>query len=170
MKYYKQETNCTCAVACARMMMSHFGFEVPDEAELALKLGTNVRNGTHPNALVALGCECGLEVSTGYNGSLSELKTRLDAGEFVLLFISVDVPHCVALTGYNGNHVFFNDPFFGENLSKQASKFVSDRQNYPQYRWRVWQSDFDGHLPGYDFSSYESTRMWLSFKLPSHII
>jgi uncharacterized protein YvpB len=135
-----------------------------------VRLGTNDRIGTHPDALVALGKELGLEVSTGQNGSLNELKTRLDAGEFVMLFISVDVPHCVVLTGYNGNHAFFNDPYFGEDMSTRVSKFISERQAYPHFRWRVWQSDFEKYLPGYDFSSYESTRQWLSFKLPSHIV
>lgn len=164
MNYFEQETHYTCAVACFRMMLDHFGMPVPAEADLAAQLGTNDVVGTHPDALVALGKEYGLCVSSGENGDLDTLQAVVDAGGVVMLMISVDVPHIVVFLGHNGNHVRFNDPYFGEDMSRQIKNFVSEKQKYPHFRWRIKQADFWKYLPAqHDFTDQESTRGYIVF-------
>ena len=48
---------------------------------------------------------------------------------------------------------------FGK-MSKDKKKFVSDKQVFPHYRWRIVSSEFKKYAPDYDFSVLESKRAY----------
>lgn len=164
MEYFKQETNYTCGVACFRMVLSQFEDTVPEEAELVPELKTNNKIGTHPKDLVAVAIARGYEVLSGQNGTLAELDKLVNDGYVVTMAISVDVPHYVVYAGNNGNHIFFNDPWYGEKTARSVAKFTSENQKYPFHRWWVRSAEFKKYHPEYNFDDLESNGQWYAFK------
>lgn len=166
MKYFEQETGYTCGVACLRMIFSMFMDEnsIPSEETLAEELMTNDRIGTHWENIISVAKKYGFHAQWTENGTIHEIESLKRCGFGIMLAISVDVPHWVVYAGNNGNHVFFNDPFFGENLARTIQKFESDNQIYPFYRWRVKASEFTKYLPDYDFSEVESNKLYVAIK------
>jgi ABC-type bacteriocin/lantibiotic exporter with double-glycine peptidase domain len=164
MKYFVQEKGYTCGCASLRMALSQFMEEVPEESVLEEEMGTNDRIGTHPDAIVRAAESRGFEVKRGEDGDFDLLDSLVAQGYAVLLMISVDVPHVVVFERSNASHVYIKDPYFGENTIKYKRKFASEKQNYPNYRWRVKSSEFKKYLPEYDFSTLESNRGWIAIK------
>ncbi len=163
-KYFKQETNYTCGVACVRMVISAFEDDVPDECELIPLLDTRPNAGTHPDLIVKVLKDRGYNVLTGQDGNLDELNKLIDFGYVVCLAISVDVPHFAVYLGHNNNHAFFHDPWYGERTAKSLKNFLSPNQRFPFYRWRVVSSEFKKHFPEFNFDDKESNRQWLAFR------
>ena len=164
MVYFKQETDYTCGVACLRMLFSAFTQEVPSEQDLMIELATNDKIGTHPDKIKEVATKYGYEVKTGENGTMALLDELRYDGYVIMLAISVDVPHWVVYLKNNNNHVFFNDPYFGEMLSRKIREFISPNQNYPHYRWKVKSSEFKKYLPEYNFDEVESNKLWIAIK------
>jgi ABC-type bacteriocin/lantibiotic exporter with double-glycine peptidase domain len=164
MKYFKQETNYTCAVACLRMVISHFEEEVPSEEELAAELETNDQIGTHPEKLAEVAIKRGYNVLIGNKAKLHDLDHLRDKGCAIVLLVSVDVPHLVVYLGNNNNHAFFHDPFFGENVAHRV-KYIEkgDNVQYPLFRWRIVSKEFEKYWP-YSFESYESQQGYIAFQ------
>lgn len=162
MTYFLQETGHTCGAACLRMALSKFMSDVPTEQALAIALKTNPQVGTHPDAIIKVAKSYGLQVLHGVDGNLDHLDSLILDGYVVMLAISVDVPHFVVYLGSNGSHSFFHDPYFGEKLSREKKKWISDVQKYPFVRWRVVASEFKSH----DFSGkgLESNKYWMAVK------
>lgn len=163
MKYFKQETNYTCACAVFRMILSHFQEDVPSESEIATILKTGPVCGTHPHTIKEVAPLYDLDILEGENGNLEDLDKLIEDGWVVTMLISVDVPHYVIYLGNNGNHASFNDPWYGENVGHLVKKFISPNQRYPFYRWKIHAKEFDKYYPA-DFSSYQSTKGWIAFK------
>ncbi len=164
MTYYSQDKPYTCAAATLRMAMSRFFESVPSEDELCARLGTSEAIGTHPDKIISVAKDYGFSVLHGQDGDLDTLDGLILDGYVVMLAISVDVPHFVVYLGSNGSHSFFHDPFFGAKLARDKAKWISDKQKYPFYRWRVVPAEF---FPEYDFSSqegYASSRFYIAVK------
>ena len=167
MKYFQQETNYTCGCAAFRMILSNFMKEedIPVEKYLESKLSTNTDIGTHWDSIVKLAKdEYNLEVILKQDSSIQELEELTKDGYKIMLAISVDVPHWVVYSHNNGNHIYFHDPYFGDNTVREIKNFISDKQNYPFYRWKIKSSEFKKYFPEYDFSSIESNKLIIAFK------
>lgn len=163
-KYYKQETNYTCGVACVRMVISAFEDTVPEEWELIPQLETASNAGTHPDMILKVLGNRGYETLTGQDGDLDELNGMIAQGYVVGLAISVDVPHFVIYLGHNNNHAFFHDPWYGERTARELKNFLSPKQRYPFYRWRVVSEEFKKYFPEFNFDDKESNRQWFAFR------
>lgn len=164
MQYFEQETGYTCGVACLRMIFSMFMEEVPSEEVLLEELKTNDKIGTHPDKVLEVAAKYGFYAQLSSNGTIEQIEHMRNQGFGIMLAISVDVPHFVVYKGNNGNHVFFADPFFGDDLARTIQKFESDKQIYPHYRWRVKSSEFKKYLPDYNFDELESNKMFIAIK------
>lgn len=156
MKYYKQETDYTCGIACIRMVLSTFGeeFECNDEKIIADKCQSSELYGTKPKQIVnffnMLSKDIGAEIIE--NATIDDVRRDKADGYEIILKISVDVPHCVVYLGDSNNHIFYHDPFFGANQSKVLKKFLSEKTNYPFPRWRVEIEPLEKYYPNVDFS------------------
>jgi len=167
MRYFEQETDYTCGVACLRMVISHFDDNVPTEAVLIPLLETNDRIGTKPCHIIKVAKDLGYEVIEGEKGTIELLDEFRDKGYIVMMMVSVDVPHWVIYNGNNNNHAFFFDPYFGENQAHQLKHVRSDKRRFPFFRWRLKNSEFTPLLKTfseYDFSALESEQYYLAFK------
>lgn len=166
MLYFGQEKDYTCGCASLKMALSKFIAEdmLPSEISLEQELKTNDRIGTHPDAIVLAAESRGFQVKRGELGDYQTLQELLSDGYAVMLMISVDVPHWVVVEEINPTHIFFKDPYFGDRLARDRKKFASDKQTYPNYRWRIIASEFKKYLPDYDFTELQSTRGWLAIK------
>lgn len=136
MKYFEQETNYTCALACVRMIFSKFGLNISEE-ELVGKLKPSPKYGTNKDDLVDFIKSMGFEAECVEDSNLDEVRVSKEQGYGVILLVSVDVPHCIIYLGDNGNHLKYHDPFFGENRSIIIKKFTSKNAVYPFIRWRT---------------------------------
>jgi hypothetical protein len=137
---------------------------IPSESELELEMGTNDRIGTHPLAILDAAKKRGFSTMIGQNASFEDISTMMADGWAVMLMISVDVPHVVVVQEINATHIFFKDPYFGDRLARDKKKFISEKQTYPNYRWKVLDSETKKYLPDYDFTSIESVRGWIAIK------
>lgn len=164
MKYFQQETNYTCGVACLRMIISHFSDFTPSEEELISILETNDKIGTHPHKLKEWALANNYSILAGENATLETINSITKEGWVVLLMVSVDVPHWVVYLSNNGNHLFLNDPWYGENQAHTITKFTSENRLYPLMRWKIKNSEFSKYLPEYNFSEIESNKAYLAFK------
>ena len=150
------------AVACLRMAISQFFKIVPSEEVLEKELNTNDKIGTHPDKIQEVAEKYGLKVLKGENGDLNDLDKLIEQNYVIALLISVDVPHFVIYLENNGNHIFFNDPFFGEGTAVILKKFLSPNSKGYTCRWKIHPEDFKA----YDdiVESYpKSTRGWFAF-------
>ena len=163
MKYFKQEKSYTCGCACVRMAISHLGDVVPGEEELEDLLGTNDTSGTDPVRIVEFLKEQGYQVVSRHGSNVDEVESYFRDGWFVMLAISIDVPHFTVYGGHNGNHVKFHDPFFG-GLHVLLRKLKSRNTTFPHLRWRVVVEEFKEPFPQYDFSGKESDRFFIAAK------
>jgi predicted double-glycine peptidase len=166
MLYFKQEKDYTCGCASLRMAMSNFILYrfLPTEAELEKEMGTNDRIGTHPDAIIAAAEKRGFLAKKGEGASFEDIQAMMSDGWIVMLMISVDVPHVVVVQEINPTHIFFKDPYFGDRLARDKKKFISEKQTYPNYRWKVLDKETKKYLPDYDFTSIESVRGWIAIK------
>ena len=148
MLYFQQKKDYTCGCASLLMALSNFieFNKLPSELELEIEMGTNDRVGTHPQSIIKSANDRGLQAIYGENGDYDILNSLLLEGYVVILMISVDVPH------------------FGSRMVRDKKKFISDKQIYPNYRWKVLDKEFKKYLPEYDFSSIESVRGWIAIK------
>lgn len=153
MKYFKQETDYTCAIACLRMVLSTVMEDVPSEEELAIKLKSNELHGTNPHEIVDyLNSSAPFYAKYIENGTIDDIREELKYGNLIILLISVDVPHCVIYLNDNNNHMFVHDPYFGENKAYVLKKFLSSRTNYPSARWSTDLKSVEKHHPDIDFA------------------
>lgn len=164
MKYYKQETDKTCAVACFRMMLSHFFEDIPTEKELLKKLKFHKQTGVNSDNIIALAKEFGLMVIAEENGTIERITTLRNEGYVVMLAISVNVPHMVIYLEHLPDYVLLNDPFFGEDIMREKKLFLSDDQKYPFHRWRISDEDVKKYSPDYDSNKDGSYRLFIAIK------
>ena len=127
-------------------------------------MGTNDKIGTHPHSVVQAAWNRGYQAISAENGDFQTLQDLKDEGYAVMLMVSVDVPHFTVLDEINPTHIFFKDPYFGPRIAKERKKFISDKQTYPHYRWKVLSEEFKKYLPEYDFSSVQSICGWIAIK------
>lgn len=123
MEYFKQKTGYSCGAACFRMVLSGLGLSDVEEDKLVELMGTVPESGTHYDDMVRVSEKFGLLCTHGENGTIEQIDQLTKDGWVVVLAYSVDVPHYAVYMGNNGNHLFLNDPFFGEDLSYLISKF-----------------------------------------------
>lgn len=123
-KHFIQKTNYTCGPACIRMVLSKWGIEVSEE-ELVKQMHTNDKEGTKPEEMVSIASKFGLKVFTKQHATLEELDKLLREGWMVIVAYSVDVPHYAVYAGSNEQHIFLNDPFFGERFAFLKKKFMN---------------------------------------------
>src|SRR5689334_17011484 len=138
MEYFRQQTYYTCGCACFRMVLSNFKLNVPRESELELQMHTAPENtGTSYADMIRIGNEYGLQVQYGENGDIEKLEKLNEDGWVVVLAISLDVPHFVVYLTSNGNHIFFNDPFRGENSNFLLKKFLKHHWVVDHNKYRM---------------------------------
>src|ERR1700722_15595029 len=112
--HYKQEFPYSCAAACARMVLAHYGC-VRTEDELRYVLGTTA-NGTPARAFSAL-ISLGFDVQLRFT-HLGELSTLLATGVPPIVFVntgsldywSFDCAHILVVVGLDVTTVSVNDP------------------------------------------------------------
>jgi ABC-type bacteriocin/lantibiotic exporter with double-glycine peptidase domain len=162
-KLIKQEKNYTCGCACMRMVLDHFEMPVPTEVEMIEILDTDNVSGTRlDNLLLSAAQDFNLKTIHGVDSNIERVDGLHEKGWAVLLMVSVDVPHLVIYNGYNGNHIELLDPFFGQKYLLK-SKFDSNRQHHPHYRWRAIKDEFKD-LIGYDFEDLNHNKAFVAFK------
>ncbi len=123
MKYYKQEKNYTCGVACLRMVFSAQGLLDIDEDTLEEMVGCLPESGTHYDSMVSIAEKVGLDCIHKEGGTIKEIDELTKQGWSVVVAYSVDVPHFAVYESCNDNHLFLCDPFFGEHQAHLKSKF-----------------------------------------------
>jgi predicted double-glycine peptidase len=163
MIYCEQQKDYTCGCACVRMAISHFEDEVPTELYLEEVLKTLSNKGTHPNQIKQYFLDKGYDVVEENNSSIERVRHFYEKDYVVMLAVSVDVPHFTIYNGDNGNHIFLFDPYFGE-ISKLLSKFLSPKNIYPFYRWRVIAEEFKKYYPEANFDDEESYNYFLAVR------
>lgn len=163
--YYKQEQDYTCAIAVMRMVFARFGLTVPSEEEIMSEVKCEPNSPcTTPEAVYQYMLSKGFDVVQGEVGSIEEIDRYKQEGWEVGLMISVDVPHFTLYSGQNGNHIFFDDPFYGEHIARLISKFTSDKTSYPVYRWRVYPEETKKYFPQAEIDDQRSYHGFIAFK------
>lgn len=163
MELFYQEKDYTCGCACVRMVMSHFVKDIPSEIELEESLKATSNIGTNPKTIIDYFRNKEYDVIEENNSSLDKVRCYYNDGYVIMMAVSVDVPHFTIYNGDNGNHIFFFDPFFGK-MSKLITKFISDKNIYPFYRWRVASDEFKKYLPEANFDDEESCNYFIAVK------
>lgn len=112
--HYKQNHDGACLPACARMVLKHLGFDVP-QARLARLLGTRAFGtpARHVTRLESLG----VQVTVGPYSEAS-LRRWLHQNVPPIVFLQTDALtywetttyHAVVLVGMDENRVYLNDP------------------------------------------------------------
>jgi predicted double-glycine peptidase len=144
--YFAQETNYTCGNACFRMVLNHLGLEDVPEETLIMQMKTTEHSGTHYDFLIDIADKYNLDCISKENSSLEEIDNLTKNGWCVIIGYTLDIPHAAVYLGNNGNHLFLNDPFLGEEQSHLIAKFVRakwyfDTELYNEkdikYKWFV---------------------------------
>lgn len=152
-----QSTDYTCAISCILMVMDELNPNHSyEEMELAERCNTTPDKGTHPLDIINFFNENGYTAKYYENGNINQLEYHKSKGEYVIMIVSVDVPHCVVYKGNNNNHFFFDDPWYGENQSRVIRKFDKGGSKYPIMRWEVETGSLKKYYPQIDFSKIES--------------
>jgi len=124
MKYYKQEKNYTCGVACLRMVLSAQGLPDIDEDTLEEMIECVPESGTHYKSMVSFADKFDLDCISHEGGTVEEIDELTKQGWSVVVAYSVDVPHFALYEKCNDNHLFLCDPFFGEHVAHLKKKFA----------------------------------------------
>lgn len=155
--YFAQTTDYTCAIACIMMILKELEPDKDyDEMELAKICNTTDDKGTHPDDIISYFKSKGYSASYKQNGTIDDLERFTQDGKYIIMIISVDVPHCIVYRGHNNNHFFFDDPWYGEKQSRVIKKFEKGGQKYPLMRWEVETDSLKKYYPTFDFSKVES--------------
>jgi len=155
-KFFEQETDYTCAIASILNVLSRFGNLEHNESEVASICNTTSDSGTTPKAIMNFLNSKGHATLFLENSSIEEIEKQKELGNEIILLISVDVPHCVVYNSNDGNHIFYDDPYFGENQSVRIKKFISENSNYPFPRWKTDIKSLDKYYPNmFNKSLYE---------------
>lgn len=144
-KFIKQETDYTCAIACIRMITD----SELSENELSTLSKTSEKYGTHPDDIVKTLEYLGYEsfIIEGKDNGIDLVRQYHKNGYNIILLISVDVPHCVVFLTENNNHIFYHDPYFGSNKSCSIKNFTSNKRKYPNIRWLVETDSLKKYYP-----------------------
>lgn len=117
-RFYKQETNYSCVVACLRMVLSGYGIEM-SEAELRERCDCTPDGTTALNAMDAAR-DLGLKGSRKYNLELDQLIAEVQTGAYPIVWVNllpidgVKEPHAFVVTSVDENSVSILDPLRGE--------------------------------------------------------
>lgn len=116
--HVQQRESADCLAACATMVLTHVGIEIPYHQLLkVLRIGTY---GTPGRNLLHL-ADLGVQVTYGPS-SFAELTERLrDGHPSIALVRTSELPywtyatnHAVVIVGFDDESVYVNDPHFGE--------------------------------------------------------
>lgn len=155
--YFAQSTDYTCAIACIMMILKELEPENDyDEMEIAKITNTEDDKGTYPEDIIAFFESKGYKGEYRFNGTIHALQDEVEKGNYVMILISVDVPHFVVYRKHNNNHFFFDDPWYGENQSRSIKKFEKGGQRYPLMRWEVETESLRKYHPSIDSSKIDS--------------
>lgn len=124
MKYFCQKTDYTCGNACFRMVLNHLGLEDVPEETLVKEMNTSMCHGTHYSSMIDIAKKYNLDYICKENSSLEEIDNLTKDGWCVVIGYTCDIPHLAIYLSNNKNHLFLNDPFFGEDVAHLISKFV----------------------------------------------
>jgi len=125
--YYKQETNYTCGLASARMVLEALGIK-RSEKQLARLLKTNTRVGTHFKYFTQLAERYHLDYIVGRNATIDDLEKALDerylviAGHYLPLPVEPDEHYSVILS-IDRDYVYTHDPWCGPNQKRSRAFF-----------------------------------------------
>ncbi len=133
-KAFKQETDYTCLPACIRIIMNHFGDEIP-ENEIAAICGTTKAGTRLRNAVDAIR-SFGYEVTQILDGSLDELFTSVLNKEPVIVILGAEHlfygdfgSHAVVVIGFEGKNIILIEPALGKELQMDMLEFLKAWQS-----------------------------------------
>ncbi len=113
MPFYKQEHPYSCAVACLRILLAHYGIEV-SEGELREKCKTR-ELGTYARDILACAQEYGFSAKLEHL-SVEYLKELLDQDIHPIVYINmfptshIPYSHTVIVESYEGDRLLIVDP------------------------------------------------------------
>jgi len=113
--YHKQETAYTCGAACMRMAFERFGIKKTEKQMMRL-LGTNKVKGTWEKRFPKIAEKYKLTYLVKRKGSIRDLK-KLNKGGWTIVVCfyhpSQKTDHYAILKKFEGNHIYFYDPWLG---------------------------------------------------------
>lgn len=115
-RLFKQEKTYACAVACLRMILDYWGFEI-DESSLAVLCRTDA-NGTSADDLVHAASRLGFPARKEYS-SIKEVQKYLNEGIFPILYVNLlaidglAITHAFVLEAATAGSVTVLDPWHG---------------------------------------------------------
>lgn len=138
----RQETEYTCGVACVQSILGCYGFDYRQD-ELALILETKPKLGTNYEKIILFMKMIGFEASYVRNMTIDQLKAFINEGITPLLNIQawgdngVDYAsdwkdsHYVIACGYDGDRIFFMDPWILGNYTFLPAEELLKRWHVP---------------------------------------
>ncbi|MBE6036040.1 MAG: hypothetical protein E7223_00235 [Clostridiales bacterium] len=131
-KFYRQERDWTCALACIRTMLSGVGGSVPAEADIVSSC--SLQPGPHfSKELKETGLLKDYDVLYGCdykNITFDDVLDRMKEGYYVMLESMVNYAHWMVLLGFYAlgdaeeNRLLFFEPYYNEVRLMRADEFV----------------------------------------------
>lgn len=143
---FRQENETHCGVACVRMVLSFYGFEV-SEFELAEACETGWLGNTC-GELVQGVVKYGFEAEELENISRDYLFSLIEKNSPLIVLLDPAVlyggiegfGHFVVVTGCEGNTIWYNDPDLDGNLMKDVDEFFRAWEPFSLKGVRIWKS------------------------------
>ena len=152
-KHYYQQFYYSSGAACLRMVLSNFHIYA-DEDELIEDLNTTEEGGTSFASLIRCATrKYGMYCKFGEGGDIELLDHLISTGWSVIVAYTTDQPHYACYLGYNGNHVFLNDPFLGPRHAIVLPKFMrkwkiqEKNKNLKHFNSNGWYVAFQEKIP-----------------------
>ncbi|WP_021167944.1 Peptidase C39 family protein [Sporomusa ovata DSM 2662] len=138
----RQETEYTCGVACLQSILGCYGFDYRQD-ELALILESKPKLGTDSGKMISFMKMIGFEASFIKNMSIDQLKSFIAYGITPMIQLQawgdngVDYAsdwkdsHYVIACGYDGDRIFFMDPWTLGNYTYLTEEELLKRWHVP---------------------------------------
>lgn len=146
----RQCTEYSCGASALQAVLFYWGQEYR-EMTLMTMLHTTPENGTHPNDILRVAKELGLEANIKENLTLADLEKAIDRGIPVIVCCQAwrdeedfekswtevwESGHYMVVIGYDQSNIYFEDP------SLMGSRGVIPRSEFMD-RWH----DYEGDVP-----------------------
>lgn len=141
-----QSTNYSCGAGALRAVLGYYGKDLSEE-ELMQRLGTHPEHGTHPEALVRVSRELGVQAELRQHCTLEDLQRALELRQPVIVDAQAwrdehekglpwtdvwESGHYMVLVGMDDQFIYLEDP------SIEWSKGVIPRQEFLD-RWHDYE-------------------------------
>jgi len=158
----RQSHNYDCGAAALRSVCEHFKVGPEKEADFIKACKTSKKNGTRPSDIIRCAEQFGLNTRAKSGMTFQEMRSFLDMQRPIICCIQaygtekgykdLESGHYVVAIGYDGNHIYFEDPSMKgsrgmlpyKEFAKRWHDKESDGTKYHRWGVVIWKPSDEG--------------------------